>query len=521
MYFDYRNKIIGGISLGQQMDKIEGIYREVHEAQTQYGRLLWTQYTAGYDFGLKGQYQKITSLLKNEKSYELVREALEKEQDPLNKRKLQLVFNLFKPYHLSQELNELDEEIQGKVNDLSKLLNQFRYTFQGKEVSSVELGQVMSRDDDKNRRREAFFAKNQINQPMVDAGFLDLISLRKSYAKEYGSANYIAHQLEMNELDNNLFCNWLPELHQALPAMDKARGGFAEQFLHEDRIMPWDEQYIDAKIAPLLNQEVDMSNYFGNINKLFSLFGFDISGYNITYDIFPRKNKSEWGYNFPIETAKDSRILANVKNKFHEYGVLLHETGHAVHSFLLEPEELILNTGVSGIISEGIANLFQGFLYSPQFSGSFFSGSESAAEQFSRLKEYRRTNSLRAISRIFFDHSFYLNEASSLDDVYQLYWRNHKKVLQEEPFGEEPPWAFTIHYTTHPIYLHNYFMGDVTCEMLKQVFEKKHGAGLLEKPEAFGNFLLDEVIRPSGSLKFGDLFRKISGEEFSLKFMRS
>ncbi|TCI75650.1 peptidase M3A and M3B thimet/oligopeptidase F, partial [Exiguobacterium sp. IPBC4] len=113
------------------MEEIEGIYSEVHDAQTQYGRLLWTQYTAGYDFGLKDQYQKITSLLKNEKSYELVREALETEQDPLNKRKLQLVDNLFKPYHLSQSLNELDEEIQGKVSDLSKLLNQFRYTFQG------------------------------------------------------------------------------------------------------------------------------------------------------------------------------------------------------------------------------------------------------------------------------------------------------------------------------------------------------------------------------------------------------
>lgn len=105
--------------------------------------------------------------------------------------------------------------------------------------------------------------------------------------------------------------------------------------------------------------------------------------------------------------------------------------------------------------------------------------------------------------------------------MYQLYWKNHREVLQEEPFGDEPPWAFTIHYTTHPIYLHNYFMGDVTCEMLKGVFEKKHGNGLLADPEAFGSFLLNEVIRPSGSLKFGELFKRISGEEFSLKFMRS
>jgi hypothetical protein len=49
-------------------------------------------------------------------------------------------------------------------------------------------------------------------------------------------------------------------------------------------------------------------------------------------------------------------------------------TGHAVHSFLLNPDEEILNLGVSGIISDGIANLFQGFLYSPVFYKKFFSG---------------------------------------------------------------------------------------------------------------------------------------------------
>ncbi|MFE8702748.1 peptidase M3A and M3B thimet/oligopeptidase F [Cytobacillus sp. FJAT-54145] len=501
------------------LNKIEEIAKELHEHKVQYSKLMWTQYTAGYDFGVQEQYKKIVETLKNKAYYEEIQKQLEKDLSPVEKRKVEILHSSFKSYHLSDELNQLDMEIQKQVNELSKILNTFRFKFQGKEVSSVDLAQVLGSDDDSERRKEAFFARSQINKPMVDAGFINLVNLRKEYAKAYGSENFISYKLEENELDLNTFDNWLPQLHEALPKMNDARGKYAKEFLNQGQIMPWDEQYVDSKIAPSLNSHVDMSDYYNHIKELFNRFGIDISKFNITYDIFPRANKSEWGYNFPVETAKDSRILANVKNKYFEYGVLLHETGHAVHSFLLDKDEVILNEGVSGIISEGIANLFQGFLYSPAFYQNFFSEGDKVQAEFNNLKEYRKLNSLRAINRILFDHSFYKNSVETLDDIYQLYWSNQKAVLREEPFGAEPPWAYMIHFTTHPIYLHNYFMGDVTCAMLSNVFKDKFGAEMIEKPKEFGDFLIHEVIKPSGMYKYNELFKKISGKDFSLEYM--
>lgn len=103
--------------------------------------------------------------------------------------------------------------------------------------------------------------------------------------------------------------------------------------------------------------------------------------------------------------------------------------------------------------------------------------------------------------------------------IYNLYFKVFGDLFGDKPFEEEPPFAYRIHYTTHPIYMHNYFMGDVTCEMLRKVFCRKYGVNsITQKPKEFGEFLIKEVISPSGLYKYEELFRRISGEDFLLKW---
>ena len=118
-----------------------------------------------------------------------------------------------------------------------------------------------------------------------------------------------------------------------------------------------------------------------------------------------------------------------------------------------------------------------------------------------------------------FDQDLYRYNLNSLDDINELAFKTQKDYLDEDAFGDEYPWGYRIHHTTHPIYLHNYFMGDVTCEMLRKVFCKKYNVkSITEKPKEFGEFLIKEVINPSGLYKYEELFRRISGEDFSLKW---
>lgn len=501
------------------MDKIKAIAEELNEKEVKYSQLSWVQYTAGYDFGVDEAYKELTQIFEDKVYFETLEKVLKTNLSDEDRRRTTLLFNIFEPYHLSSEVNELAEQINEKTNQLSNVLNLHRTVFEGKEISSVELTQILANEENRDRRKAAYFAKNQINQPLLEAGFLELVEMRKALAKLRGKQDFVALKLEEDELTPELFATWKEQMKSVLPKMKETRRKYAEKYLNDTEIMPWDENYISGKLAPALNQKVDMAAYYENLRGFFSNFGIDLTKMNITYDVFSRANKSEWGYNFPVETGKDSRILANVKDRYSEYEVLLHETGHAVHSFTTDPEDLLMNLGISGIISEGIANLFGNFLYDPLFYTKFFK-EEEVANHFAEIKEWEKINLFRAIHRILFDQGFYQNEVKNGEDVEVLYWNLYKELFDEEPFGENPPWAYLIHHTTHPIYLHNYFMGDVTCEMLAKVFTEANGIEkITDKPEEFGKYLMEKVITPSGRLPYPELFKSISGSEFSLAYL--
>ncbi len=503
------------------MENLEKLAELLQDLNTEYSRLNWAKYTTGLDFGVNKAYGHIVELLKNNHHWDTIQECKESETDSVNVRKTVIMERVFKPFHLSENLNKLSMDIQQLTSKLSAVLNTHRCKVNGTEMSSPDIAKILSTNQDRKLRKTAYLAREQISKPLIDTGFLDLVSLRKEYAREMGASDFVQHSLEEQELEPDMFSSWQEELHTILPLMKKVRSQFAGEYIQADEVMPWDEAFIASSIAPELNSVMDMSGFLMPIDELFKKFGFDITSMNITYDVFPRRNKSEWGYNFPIQTGIDSRILANVKDRFSGFGVLLHETGHAVHSFTSDPGEIILNKGISGIVSEGIANLFGSFRGRKVFYSQFFgSGTEEAEKHFNELKKWTRASQLMALGRIVFDHNIYRADLADLDDVNQLFWDTRKTLFEEDPYADQPVWANTIHYTTHPIYLHNYLLGDLTCDMLEEVFLRRESiTDIMEKPRAFGDFVKSEVIKPSGMYPFPDLFKRISGEDLSLSFL--
>lgn len=500
--------------------KIIAIGKELEELDVQHTELTWVLYTTGFDFGVDAINKKITQVYENKKYYDAILNCQKKKLDLLDKRRVDIIARAFKPYHLSKELAQLDLKIKKKENQLMKILNQYRYNIEGREVRSTDIYQILKTAPDRKLRKKVYLARAQINQLMIKTGFLDLIKMRCDYAQGYGVNNFIEYRLEQEELTSAIFDEWVNEVRKVIPKIREMQAIYGEKYIGDPVTKPWDNQYIGAQIASQLNSTVDMSNFYNILKTTFLAFGFDLSKYNITFDIFPRRNKSEWCYIFPVQKGRDVRVLANVGNRYHEYFALLHETGHGLHFLLLDPKDILLNMGISGIIMEGFAMLWNDLLYEKIFYKQFVEDDLSTIDNdFTKLKTRQRIHRITLIFTILFEFDFYRNKLNSLTDINNLYWKRYEELFNREPYTDNPPWAYIPHYTMAPIHIHQGSMGDITNDMLRHCFEKVSGVtSYLEKPREFGRFVFEKVIKPSGAYPYLELFKRISGEPFSLKY---
>lgn len=497
------------------------IARILEKLDVQHTKLTWVLYTTGFDFGIDNLNKKIIQVFKNKKYYDTILKYKQKKLAPLDTRRVEIIERAFKPYYLSKESACLVLKIKKKENQLIKILNQYRYSIEGRKVRSTDINLILKTEPDRNLRKKAYLARTQINQLMIKAGFLDLVKMRCDYAQSYGVNNFIECRLEQEELTTAIFDGWTNEVRKVIPKIREMQTMYGEKYIGDPVTKPWDNQYIGAQIASQLNKTVDMSNFYNVLKATFLSFEFDLSQYNITFDIFPRRNKSEWCYIFPVQKGRDVRVLANVGNRYHEYFALLHETGHGLHFLLLDPEDMLLNKGISGIIMEGFAMLWNDLLYEEVFYKQFFADDLSTVEKaFTKLKIWQRVHRITLIFSILFEFDFYRNKLNTLKDVNNLYWKKYEELFNREPYTDNPPWAYVPHYTMAPIHIHQGLTGNITNDMLRHCFERETGVtSYLEKPQEFGRFVFEKAIKPSGAYPYLELFERISGEPFSLKYL--
>lgn len=498
------------------MEKIRQIVTELEMLETQHGRLVWTMYTNGFDFGVQEAKQKVSDFFKNKSHYKIICDFLEKDLEPKEKREVEVLHREFKQYHLSEKANQLKEKIQTLEVKLNDILNKHRAVLAGHEVSSVEIKKRMD-SDNQVQRKEAFLAQTQVNKKLVDGGFLELIRLRKEYAEACGAKDFVSLRLEDDELPAEIFQTWRDECSKRSTKRLTKEKEWASEYLKQEKLEPWDTSYIANKMCSFMSEKVNAVDFLSPMSKVYDSYGFDLKNADISYDLFPRKNKSEWGYFFNIEAGKDARILANMDDEFKGFWVLMHEAGHGIHYLGLDPENKILNRAVSGIVAEGFANFFGDLTYSKEFLAQFFKDNlKQVCDRFNAFQKFNGLQVFNHLQSTLFDQELYRKDLNSLNDIHELNWSLRKELLGSEPYGDEPVWGMRVHHTNYPIYLHNYFLGDVMSANLKKVFEKRTGQKSEDNPLAFGQLWKEKVLGPSGRYSFLDLYKKVCEEDLSL-----
>ena len=220
----------------------------------------------------------------------------------------------------------------------------------GKEYTLQQAGKFLE-SHDRSLREEVYHKIQQRRLQDTDKLnelFGKLVPIRDKEAKNAGFANFSDYRFkELGRFDytkEECF-----KFHQAvklhvLPLVNEIYAKKKEE-LGLDSLRPWDleaEPEGTVPLQPFKTSEEMLAKSIACFNELNPFFGQCLTRMRELghLDLESRKGKAPGGYNCPLAESGAPFIFMNAAGQMHDVTTMVHEGGHAVHSFLSHPLEL-------------------------------------------------------------------------------------------------------------------------------------------------------------------------------------
>jgi len=227
--------------------------------------------------------------------------------------------------------------------------SQLSVTYKGEEKTLSQLAPYL-KDPDREVRKEVWTLR--INAMMEKRDefnqlFDEMKELRIQQAKNAGFDNYRDY---MHQAKGRF--SYTPEaLYAFHDGVEKEIVPFLKTLTEErktklgvDNVKPWDTSVdLDGKILkPFETTDEFIDNAMDILNEIKPKFGQQLNMMKNTgfLDLENRKGKAPGGYNYPLQETGAPFIFMNAVGLHRDVVTLLHESGHAMHSFAMKDIKL-------------------------------------------------------------------------------------------------------------------------------------------------------------------------------------
>lgn len=242
-------------------------------------------------------------------------------------------------------------ELQQKERLYGSIASKMTVTYNGEEMTLQKAGNLL-KEIDRNVRKEVYELIN--NRRIQDSEELnnllsELIKKRQQVAVNAGFENYRDYKFsDLKRFDYSIKDCF--DFHEAIkncvcPIIEKIDANRVQK-LGLEVIMPYDTE-VDIDLKPpvkpfetseeLLNKSIEIFHkvrpQYGNYLQIMKDGGF--------LDLEARKGKAPGGYNYPLYESNIPFIFTNATGNLRDIETLMHEGGHAIHSFLSSNLEII------------------------------------------------------------------------------------------------------------------------------------------------------------------------------------
>lgn len=271
--------------------------------------------------------------------------------------------NIRKSVRMFRESNiPLATDAHLKSKEYGRIFSEMTIGVNGRQMTLQKAGTLLE-ETDRSCRENVY---HKINQRILQDTnnledlFNDLLKKRHQIALNAGFENFRDYKFEdLGRFDYSV--EDCLEFHESiqyeiLPLVDELNE-YRQATLGLGKLRPWDLHVDTCGLAPLRpfdNTDELVEKSINCLGKLDPLFSHVISTMREMghLDLGSRKGKRPGGYNMPLMITGVPFIFMNATHSLTDMRTFLHESGHAIHSYLTKEHPLITDKRVPSEVAE-------------------------------------------------------------------------------------------------------------------------------------------------------------------------
>jgi len=500
------------------------IAQKIHKASVEYTARDWDNYTNATpenEQKVEAAFSKYMTAVSDKKDFEYLKQIAKGEiSNPKLKESME---DLLKQYAENVTHKEEIEKLEMQTQKLQGTVSKYRGEIDGKKYANGDLDDKFLNEVNPIKRKAIYDARKGASGDIYAPKLIKLVKSRNEFAKKLGYDDYFSYMLDTGYKTNEkeLF-NLIEEMDEKTSDTYKKLSSKTEERLADTYkipahdLQPW-HYGLEADDSPI----TEVNKYFKTKEMpieigqtLFKNMGYNTESKSLTLDLYPRDGKNQHAYSFPVDTAKDVRLLMNARPDLDTLETFEHEGGHNFYDLGISLHLPYFERDcASQATTEAIA-MMHGAL--PVKEKSLVKMLGITPELATKLEVDRMGESLKFIRFclhfVTFEKELYKNPDQ---DLKKLWYESEKKYLNRNmPKILDNRWASEkIHLVAAPAYYHSYFKAEIMWAQLYEAASKKLG-NLTENPKT-ANLFNSKLFRLGQSLKEAGAIKHFTGKEFS------
>lgn len=241
----------------------------------------------------------------------------------------------------------LEAELQSLAQKYSGIQGAMSVTYQGEEMTMQKAGNFLMSTQRAVRKEvyELMAARRLESTQSLEDLFDEMVQKRHAIAVNAGFDNYRDYKFKaLGRYDYQVedCLNFHHAIETRVVPLLKALTASRKQKLGLETLKPWDmavDPDGNEPLKPFSNGDELLNKGIACMQQLDSFFAHCLQTMKekSLLDLESRKGKAPGGYNYPLAETNLPFIFMNATGNLRDLETLVHEAGHAVHSFLMAP----------------------------------------------------------------------------------------------------------------------------------------------------------------------------------------